>query len=163
MTCLSILRLVPEPGGRIVGGGITFDGEDLLTKSREEMRQLRGSRIAMLLQDPMASLNPAMTVGAQIAETLTLHRGLRGRALDDRVLELLRQVRISDPERRVHAYPHQMSGGIRPRGAVPPPHAPKEGGHPPALGRPHRHPLRAEPAHRRRADDLARRDDLGPV
>ena len=115
MTCLSILRLVPEPGGRIVGGSIVFDGEDLLAKSREEMRRLRGSRIAMILQDPMASLNPALTVGAQIAETLTLHRGLRGRALDARVLELLRQVRISDPDRRVHAYPHQMSGGIRQR------------------------------------------------
>jgi peptide/nickel transport system ATP-binding protein len=115
MTCLSILRLVPEPGGRIVGGQIIFDGEDLLAKSAEEMRQMRGSRIAMILQDPMASLNPALTVGAQIAETLALHRGLRGRALDARVLELLRQVRISDPERRVVAYPHQMSGGIRQR------------------------------------------------
>jgi peptide/nickel transport system ATP-binding protein len=115
MTCLSVLRLVPEPGGRIVGGGITFDGEDLLAKSPEEMRELRGSRIAMILQDPMASLNPALTVGEQIAETLRLHRGLRGRDLDDRVLDLLRQVRISDPERRVHAYPHQMSGGIRQR------------------------------------------------
>jgi peptide/nickel transport system ATP-binding protein len=115
MTCLSILRLVPEPGGQIVGGEIRFDGEDLLAKGPEEMRRLRGSRIAMILQDPMASLNPAMTVGEQIAETLSLHRGLRGRALDERVLELLRQVRISDPERRVHAYPHQMSGGIRQR------------------------------------------------
>ena len=115
MTCLSILRLVPEPGGRIVGGAIVFDGEDLLAKSPEEMRRLRGSQIAMILQDPMASLNPSMTVGEQIAETLSLHRGLRGRALDERVLELLRQVRISDPERRVHAYPHQMSGGIRQR------------------------------------------------
>jgi peptide/nickel transport system ATP-binding protein len=115
MTCLSILRLVPEPGGRIVGGAVTFDGEDLLAKSAEEMRQLRGSRIAMILQDPMASLNPALTVGEQIAETLRLHRGLRGRALDERVIDLLRQVRISDPERRVHAYPHQMSGGIRQR------------------------------------------------
>src|SRR5580765_2405322 len=115
MTCLSILRLVPEPGGRIVGGEIRFDGENLLTKSPDEMRRLRGSRIAMILQDPMASLNPAMTVGEQIAETLALHRGLRGRALDQRVIELLRQVRISDPERRVHAYPHQMSGGIRQR------------------------------------------------
>ena len=115
MTCLSILRLVPEPGGRIVGGEIFFDGENLLDKSPEEMRRLRGSRIAMILQDPMASLNPAMTVGEQIAETLSLHRGLRGRALDERVVELLRQVRISDPERRVHAYPHQMSGGIRQR------------------------------------------------
>jgi peptide/nickel transport system ATP-binding protein len=115
MTCLSILRLVPEPGGRIVGGSVVFDGEELLAKSPEEMRRLRGARIAMILQDPMASLNPALSVGAQIAETLTLHRGLRGRALDARVLELLRQVRISDPERRVHAYPHQMSGGIRQR------------------------------------------------
>jgi peptide/nickel transport system ATP-binding protein len=115
MTCLSILRLVPEPGGRIVGGEIVFDGEDLVTKGAEEMRQLRGSRIAMILQDPMASLNPALTVGEQIAETLRLHRGLRGATLDARVLELLRQVRISDPERRVHAYPHQMSGGIRQR------------------------------------------------
>jgi peptide/nickel transport system ATP-binding protein len=115
MTCLSILRLVPEPGGRTVGGEIVFDGEDLLGKSRDEMRRLRGSRIAMILQDPMASLNPALTVGEQIAETLRLHRGLRGRDLDQRILELLAQVRISDPERRVHAYPHQMSGGIRQR------------------------------------------------
>jgi peptide/nickel transport system ATP-binding protein len=115
MTCLSILRLVPEPGGRIVGGQIVFEGEDLITRSAEEMRQLRGSRIAMILQDPMASLNPAFTAGEQIAETLRLHRGLRGRALDRRIVELLRQVGISDPERRVHAYPHQMSGGIRQR------------------------------------------------
>ena len=115
MTCLSILRLVPEPGGRIVSGRIVFDGEDLLAKSPDEMRRLRGSRIAMILQDPMASLNPALTVGEQIAETLALHRGLRGRALDERVVDLLRQVRISDPERRVKAYPHQMSGGIRQR------------------------------------------------
>jgi peptide/nickel transport system ATP-binding protein len=115
MTCLSVLRLVPEPGGRIVGGQVVFDGQDLLAKSPEEMRRLRGSQIAMILQDPMASLNPALTVGEQIAETLRLHRGLRGRDLDRRVLELLAQVRISDPERRVHAYPHQMSGGIRQR------------------------------------------------
>ena len=115
MTCLSILRLVPEPGGQIVGGQIVFDGHDVLAKSLDEMRQLRGSRIAMILQDPMASLNPALTVGEQIAETLRLHRGLRGRELELRVLELLRQVRISDPERRVHVYPHQISGGIRQR------------------------------------------------
>ena len=115
MTCLSVLRLVPEPGGRIVGGQIIFDGQDLLAKTPDEMRRLRGSQIAMILQDPMASLNPAITVGEQIAETLTPaprppRAGPRGRVLD-----LLRQVRISDPERRVYAYPHQMSGGIRQR------------------------------------------------
>jgi peptide/nickel transport system ATP-binding protein len=115
MTCLSVLRLVPEPGGRIVGGRIVFDGQDLLAKTPDEMRRLRGSRIAMILQDPMASLNPALTVGEQIAETLRLHRGLRGRDLDARIVELLGQVRISDPERRMRAYPHQMSGGIRQR------------------------------------------------
>src|ERR1043166_439150 len=129
MTCLSILRLVPEPGGRIVGGQILFDGEDLLAKTPDEMRQLRGSRIAMILQDPMASLNPALTVGEQIAETLRPHRGLRGRAPRD------------------------------PRPRLPP----QDGrGDPPARGGPHRHLLPAEPAHRRRADDVARRDDPGP-
>src|SRR2546428_11906202 len=95
MTCLSILRLVPEPGGRIVGGQILFDGEDLLAKTPDEMRQLRGSRIAMILQDPMASLNPAPPVREPIAETLRPHRGPRGRALDDRIVELLPPVRVS--------------------------------------------------------------------
>jgi peptide/nickel transport system ATP-binding protein len=115
MTCLSIMRLVPEPGGRIVGGEIRFNGENLLHKSAEEMRQLRGAQIAMILQDPMASLNPAFTVGVQIAEPLRLHRGLRGRSLQTRVVELLQQVRISAPEQRVAAFPHQMSGGMRQR------------------------------------------------
>ena len=85
MTCLSIMRLLPEPGGRIVGGEILFNGEDLLRKSAEEMRQIRGAQIAMILQDPMASLNPAFTVGTQIAEPLRLHRGLRGREVRTRV------------------------------------------------------------------------------
>jgi peptide/nickel transport system ATP-binding protein len=115
MTCLSIMRLVPEPGGRIVGGEIRFNGEDLLRKSAEEMRQLRGAQIAMILQNPMASLNPAFTVGVQIAEPLRLHRGLHGRDLQGRVVELLQQVRISAPEQRVTAFPHQMSGGMRQR------------------------------------------------
>src|SRR5262245_5240757 len=90
MTGLSILRRVPEPGGRSVGGQILFDGENLLEKSPEEMRWLRGSRIAMIFQDLMASLNPAMTVGEQVAEMLAFHRGLRGWAFDWRVIELLR-------------------------------------------------------------------------
>jgi oligopeptide transport system ATP-binding protein len=95
MTCLSIIRLLPEPGGRIVGGEIVFNGEDLLHKSAEDMRQIRGAQIAMILQDPMASLNPAFTVGTQIAEPLRLHRGLRGREVRTRVVELLQQVGIS--------------------------------------------------------------------
>ena len=115
MTCLSIMRLVPQPGGRIVGGKIYFEGEDLLKKSPEAMRRLRGSRIAMILQDPMASLNPAFTTGKQTAEPLFIHRGIRGKDLWQRVIEFFRQVGISDPERRVEAYPHQMSGGMRQR------------------------------------------------
>ncbi len=115
MTCLSIMRLLPEPGGRIVGGEILFNGEDLLYKNAEEMRQIRGAQIAMILQDPMASLNPAFTVGTQIAEPLRLHRGLRGRKVRTRVVELLQQVGISAPEQRVTAFPHQMSGGMRQR------------------------------------------------
>ena len=115
MTCLSIMRLLPEPGGRIVGGEILFNGENLLQKSAEEMRQIRGAQIAMILQDPMASLNPAFTIGTQIAEPLRLHRGLRGREVRTRVVELLQQVGISAPEQRVTAFPHQMSGGMRQR------------------------------------------------
>jgi peptide/nickel transport system ATP-binding protein len=115
MTCLSIMRLLPEPGGRIVGGEILFNGEDLLHKSAEDMRQIRGAQIAMILQDPMASLNPAFTVGTQIAEPLRLHRGLRGREVRTRVVDLLQQVGISAPEQRVTAFPHQMSGGMRQR------------------------------------------------
>ena len=125
---------------------IAFDGEDLLAKSPEEMRQLRGSRIAMILQDPMASLNPAMTVGAQIAETLTLHRGLRGRRA-----------------RRARAGALAPGAHQRPRAPRARLSAPDERRHPPARGRRHRHLLPAEPADRRRADDLARRDDPGPV
>lgn len=115
MTCLSIMRLVPQPGGRIVGGEILFEGEDLLKKSPEAMRRLRGSRIAMILQDPMASLNPAFTTGEQTAEPLWTHDGMRGSSLWKRVIDLFRQVGISDPERRIEAYPHQMSGGMRQR------------------------------------------------
>lgn len=115
MTCLSIMRLLPEPGGRIVGGEILFNGADLLQKNVEEMRQIRGAQIAMILQDPMASLNPAFTIGTQMAEPLRLHRGLRGRAARTRVVDLLQQVGISAPEQRVTAFPHQMSRGMRQR------------------------------------------------
>lgn len=114
MSCLSILRLVPRPG-RVVSGKILLEGEDLLGKSDKEMRRVRGEKISMILQDPMTSLNPVFTVGNQIGESLSTHLKLKGAALKDRVVEMLRQVNISSPETRVNAYPHQMSGGMKQR------------------------------------------------
>lgn len=114
MSCLSILRLVPRPG-RIVSGKILLEGEDLLCKSDREMRKVRGEKISMILQDPMTSLNPVFTVGDQIAESLSTHLKLKGTALMERVVEMLRQVNISSPETRVADYPHQMSGGMKQR------------------------------------------------
>jgi oligopeptide/dipeptide ABC transporter ATP-binding protein len=115
MTCLSIVRLVPLPAGQIVSGQILFEGDDLLRKSEAEMRRLRGRHIAMILQDPMVSLNPSFTVGNQIAEPLFVHLGLRGRSVQEKVIELLQQVRISEPRMRAQNYPHQISGGMRQR------------------------------------------------
>jgi oligopeptide/dipeptide ABC transporter ATP-binding protein len=115
ITCLSILRLLPQPGARIVGGQVLFEGADLLRKSEREMRGLRGRSIAMILQDPMASLNPALAIGEQVAEPLRQHLGLRGVPLAQRVVDLLTQVRISEPVRRLENYPHQLSGGMRQR------------------------------------------------
>jgi oligopeptide/dipeptide ABC transporter ATP-binding protein len=114
MTCLALIRLLPR-GGAIVGGKIVFDGEDLLAKSEREMRRLRGSRISMILQDPMTSLNPVLSVGTQVKEPIHLHQGLRGEAVARKVLDALRLVRIPAPELRVNDYPHQMSGGMRQR------------------------------------------------
>jgi oligopeptide/dipeptide ABC transporter ATP-binding protein len=115
VTCLSLVRLVPEPAGRIVGGRVLFDGEDLLRKSPTEMRWIRGKQIAMVLQDPMTSLNPALTIGTQVSEVVRLHQGLRGSALRQRVLEALRRLRIPAPEARLGSYVHQLSGGMRQR------------------------------------------------
>lgn len=114
VTSMSLLRLLP-PAARIVGGQIIFQGEDLVTKTEREMRQLRGSQLTMILQDPMMSLNPLFTIGEQIAEPLRIHRGLRGKGLFERIRELLRGVRIPSPEVRMREYPHQMSGGMRQR------------------------------------------------
>jgi len=115
VTCLSLVRLVPEPAGRIVGGRILFEGEDLLRKTRAEMRRVRGKQIAMVLQDPMTSLNPALTIGTQVSEVVRLHQKLRGAPLRDRVLDALRRLRISAAETRLGHYPHQFSGGMRQR------------------------------------------------
>ena len=115
MTALSILRLVPQPYARIVGGSIRFDGHDLLGKSEREMRQIRGGSIAIILQDPMTSLNPVFSIGYQIAESVRLHQRLTGRAQLDKVIESLRRVRVPSPEVRMRDYPHQFSGGMRQR------------------------------------------------
>jgi oligopeptide/dipeptide ABC transporter ATP-binding protein len=115
VTSLSILRLLPEPVGRIVGGEIRFAGEDLVHKSEWEMCQIRGSRISMILQDPMTSLNPVFSVGNQIAEAFRIHRRLKGSRLWEKTTEMLRLVKIPSPEVRLAAYPHQMSGGMRQR------------------------------------------------
>jgi oligopeptide/dipeptide ABC transporter ATP-binding protein len=115
VTCLSLVRLVPEPAGRIVGGRVSFEGEDLLRKSPAEIRRVRGRQIAMVLQDPMTSLNPALTVGTQVAEVVRLHQGVRGPTLRVRVLEALRRLRIPGAEARLRHYPHQLSGGMRQR------------------------------------------------
>jgi peptide/nickel transport system ATP-binding protein/oligopeptide transport system ATP-binding protein len=115
MTSLAIMRLVPEPAGRIAGGRILFDGEDLATRSEAEMRRIRGGKISMIFQEPMTSLNPVQRVGDQIIEAIRLHEPLDARAARDRALEMLRLVRIPDPERRIDDYPHQMSGGMRQR------------------------------------------------
>ncbi len=113
-TCLSLLGLLPS-AARIVGGSIEFAGEELTSKRPREMRRIRGRQIAMILQDPMASLNPLFSIYWQVAEPAYHHRGLRGRRLRQRVEELLHRVRIPSPEVRMREYPHQMSGGMRQR------------------------------------------------
>src|SRR5207245_8176189 len=109
---LSLLRLLP-PAARTIAGAIRFEGENLLTKSEAELRHIRGKRMAMILQDPMASLNPLFTIGDQIAETLRAHEQMPRRGAWTRARDLLAAVRIAVPERRVGEYPHAMSGGMR--------------------------------------------------
>jgi peptide/nickel transport system ATP-binding protein len=115
VTSLSILRLIASPPGRTVGGRVMFEGRDLLELSEPEMRKLRGNAVSMIFQEPMTSLNPVLTIGDQIAETLTLHRGLSHDDAMKRAIEMLRLVRMPEPERRVTQYPHQLSGGMRQR------------------------------------------------
>jgi len=114
VTALSLLRLVAPPG-RIVGGEVWLDGRNLLALDESEMRHVRGTGIAMIFQEPMTSLNPVFTVGSQIAEAVRLHRPVSRRAAWDRAVELLDEVGIADASRRAHAYPHQLSGGMRQR------------------------------------------------
>ncbi len=115
MTALSIMRLVPKPNGRIAGGRILLEGQDLAALSEAEMRQVRGRAISMVFQEPMTSLNPVITIGRQIAETVMVHEGLAWDACMARALEVLRLVRMPEAERRLREYPHQLSGGMRQR------------------------------------------------
>ena len=115
VSALSILRLIPNPPGRIVGGSIRFKGTDLLQLNDAEIRAVRGRRIAMVFQEPMTSLNPVLTIGLQLTETLTHHLGMKTDAARARAIELLNLVGISDPDQRLGQYPHHFSGGMRQR------------------------------------------------
>jgi len=118
VTALSIMRLIPDPPGRIRGGSILFDGCDLVRATPAQMRDIRGNRISMIFQEPMTSLNPVYTIGNQIAETYVTHRGMSSKEAMNRSTEMLAVVGIPDPEKRVHEYPHQHSGGMRQRAMI---------------------------------------------
>ena len=118
MTALSLMRLIPDPPGRIVSGSIKLAGRDLLKISEEEMRDVRGNEISMIFQEPMTSLNPVMTIGKQISEALILHRDMDRRAAMKRAIEMLDLVRIPEPTQRAKEYPHQLSGGMRQRAMI---------------------------------------------
>src|SRR5262249_9290115 len=118
LTCLSVLRLNPRPGTHISRGAIRFGGVDLLQLDEPGMRAYRGRRIALVLQDPMTSLNPVLTIGDQLGESLALHRNLRRGAQKDEAQTLLRRLRVPDPSRVLSSYPHQLSGGMRQRVSI---------------------------------------------
>jgi oligopeptide transport system ATP-binding protein len=115
VTCFSIIRMVDKPAGRIVGGNIFLNGENLLLKSDKEMDQIRGKHISMILQDPMTSLNPLFTIGYQVAEPIKIHQQLDRATILEKVVDILERVRIPSPKVRMKEYPHQMSGGMRQR------------------------------------------------
>lgn len=115
VTGLSLLRLLPEPAGKIVSGKVILDGINLLNLSKKAMREVRGKKISMILQDPMTSLNPVYTIGDQIGESIRLHQGLRDEKVNEEVISALRLLRIPAPESRLGDYPFQMSGGMRQR------------------------------------------------
>ncbi len=118
VTALSIMRLVPDPPGRIVGGSVVLEGTDLLGLDEDRMRAVRGNRISMIFQEPMTSLNPVMRIGDQITEAVQLHRTMTRKEAWERAVEMLRLVRIPVPERRAQEYPHQLSGGMRQRAMI---------------------------------------------
>ena len=118
VSALSVMRLVPDPPGRIVGGALLLEGRDLLALDDAEMRDIRGNRISMIFQEPMTSLNPVMRIGDQITEAVRLHQTMTRREAWDKAVEMLRLVRIPEPARRAQDYPHQLSGGMRQRAMI---------------------------------------------
>lgn len=118
VTALSILRLIPDPPGKIIGGEIWFRGRNLLSLSLEEMRKIRGNEISMIFQEPMTSLNPVFTIGSQIAEVLELHQKMSKKAAMAKAVEMLKLVGIPSPEKRVKEYPHELSGGMKQRAMI---------------------------------------------
>jgi peptide/nickel transport system ATP-binding protein len=118
VTALSIMRLVPDPPGRIVGGSIVLEGTDLLALDEDRMRAVRGNRISMIFQEPMTSLNPVIRIGDQITEALRLHQNISNKEAWKQAVDMLRLVRIPEPERRAQEYPHQLSGGMRQRAMI---------------------------------------------
>ena len=118
VTALSILRLIPDKLGRIVSGSVLFEGDDLSRLTERQMRRIRGNSISMIFQEPLTSLNPVLTVGDQIAETIAVHQRLPRRGATERTVEMLRLVDIAEPERRAKEYPHQFSGGMRQRAMI---------------------------------------------
>jgi peptide/nickel transport system ATP-binding protein len=118
ITALSLMRLVPDPPGRIVGGSVSLEGRDLLALDEETMRGVRGKDVAMIFQEPMTSLNPVMTIGAQVAEAVLLHERVSRQEAWDKAIEMLRITRIPAPEQRAKEYPHQLSGGMRQRAMI---------------------------------------------
>ncbi|MBV9064577.1 MAG: ABC transporter ATP-binding protein [Methylobacteriaceae bacterium] len=118
MTALSVMRLIPDPPGRIVGGRVVLGGRDLLQIDEREMRRVRGNDISMIFQEPMTSLNPVMTIGRQIGEAVRLHENLSKSAASDKAVEMLRLVKIPEPAQRAREYPHQLSGGMRQRAMI---------------------------------------------
>jgi peptide/nickel transport system ATP-binding protein len=118
VTALSVMRLVPDPPGRIVGGSVVLEGTELVDIDEDKMRKIRGNRISMIFQEPMTSLNPVMRIGDQITEAVRLHRAMTQKEAWKQAVEMLRLVRIPVPERRVQEYPHQLSGGMRQRAMI---------------------------------------------